>query len=420
VEHSDFGRAFPCSCVAEEADEERLARLQRYSNLGPLSRLTFENLIPRGRSSNPADQQSFTQCVAAARDFARRPEGWLVLSGPSGAGKTHIAAALANDLMARGRPALFMVVPDLLDHLRATYGPDSDTSYDQLFEQVRNAPILVLDDLGTQNMTPWTQEKLFQLINHRFNAQLPTVFTTNLLPGELPERLRTRLTDTSLARVFEFEQSGLWSYNELSTLDLPLLRSMTFNSFRPNGNTFLPEESLRFLQEAHRQALRFAEEPQDWLVFVGEHGSGKTHLAAAIANQRRERGDSVLFLFVPDLLDHLRRSFSPQEAAPSNHELFERVRSVPLLVLDDLGAQSQSPWADEKLFQLVNYRYNARLPTVFTTILKTQEVDKRIYARISDPAISTVLPTGSYDFGGGRKPDPSQPRRRGRPPARGA
>lgn len=415
IDHSDFGRAFPCDCVEEEQAEERQARLQRYSNLGPLVRLTFANLIPRGRSSNPGDQQSFGHAVVAARDFARRPEGWLVFSGPSGAGKTHIAAAIANQSIELGRPALFVVLPDLLDHLRSTYGKDSDISYDQLFEQVRNAPILILDDLGTQNMTGWTQEKLFQLINHRFNTQLPTIFTTNLTPAELPERMRTRLTDTSLSRVFELERSGHLEYHELSTLDLPLLRSMTFQRFDPRGLEALGEDATRYLQEAHRQALRFAEEPADWLVFVGEHGSGKTHLAAAIANNCRDRGDSVLFVVVADLLDHLRRSFSPQAETPDNHELFNLVKSAPLLVLDDLGAQSQSSWADEKLYQLINFRYNARLPTVITTSMKTQEMDKRILSRVTDPAISTVLPTGRFDFGGGRAPDPSERPRRGRP-----
>ncbi|HEX5939464.1 MAG TPA: ATP-binding protein, partial [Dehalococcoidia bacterium] len=202
---------------------------------------------------------------------------------------------------------------------------------------------------------------------------------------------------------------------ELSTLDLPNLRRMTFQSWDRRGIGGLDEESLRQLENTYRQAMEFAKQPEDWRVFVGEHGTGKTHLAAAIANRRREEGDSVLFLVVADLLDHLRQSFNPQDAVPSNHELFERVRTAPLLVLDDLGAQSQSPWADEKLYQLINYRYNARLPTVITTSMRTQEMDKRILSRITDPALSTILPTGRFDFGGGRAADPSERPRRGRP-----
>ena len=100
-----------------------------------------------------------------------------MLSGPSGCGKTHVAAAVANRCLEVGTPALFVIVPDLLDRLRAAYHPDSAVDYDQAFERVRNAPVLVLDDLGGQSSTPWAQEKLSQIINHRFNARLPTVIT---------------------------------------------------------------------------------------------------------------------------------------------------------------------------------------------------------------------------------------------------
>jgi len=104
-----------------------------------------------------------------------------------------------------GQPTLFVVVPDLLDHLRAAYNPGSELPYDELFEQVRNTPLVVLDDLGAHSATPWAQEKLFQLINHRYNHRLPTVFTTSRSVEEIDERLRTRLTDAGLSRVFQLE-----------------------------------------------------------------------------------------------------------------------------------------------------------------------------------------------------------------------
>ena len=66
--------------------------------------------------------------------FARDPQGWLVLMGGYGAGKTHLAAAIANYRIALGHPALFVVVPDLLDYLRATYSPTSDTGLDERLE----------------------------------------------------------------------------------------------------------------------------------------------------------------------------------------------------------------------------------------------------------------------------------------------
>ena len=413
--HPDFGRAVPCRCVEEEREEQRLARLQRYSNLGPLTRLTFDNLIQRGRSARPSDQERFMRCAQDARAFAEEPDGWLVLHGASGCGKTHIAAAVANRCLELGNPALFVVVPDLLDHLRAAYNPGSEVGYDQLFEQVRSAPILILDDLGTQSATPWAQEKLFQLINHRFNARLPTIVTTNVSLSQLDERLRTRLTDPSLARVYLLEESRPLEYRELDVLHHPLLRDMTFESFDIRGYGLNPEER-RSLENAYRQALAFAEQPENWLVFMGRHGCGKTHLAAAIANYRQQRGEPPCFVVVPDLLDFLRQSFNP-DSPLSYHQVFEEVRTASLLILDDLDTQTGIPWVRDKLFQLLNYRYTARLPTVITTALSLDDLGERIASRLVDPAVCSVLPIRApgyrADVGGGEH-KPEQ-RKRGRP-----
>ena len=62
-----------------------------------------------------------------------------------------------------GVPTLFLTVPDLLDTLRFAYN-DEDTTFEERFDEIRNAKLLVLDDFGTQNATGWAQEKLFQII----------------------------------------------------------------------------------------------------------------------------------------------------------------------------------------------------------------------------------------------------------------
>ena len=94
-----------------------------------------------------------------------------------------------------------VVVPDLLDHLRAAYAPISPVSIDQRFEEIRRSQLLILDDLGTQSATPWAREKLYQLFNYRYNAELPTVITTASMPGEIDPRLRSRMADTRLCRM---------------------------------------------------------------------------------------------------------------------------------------------------------------------------------------------------------------------------
>lgn len=405
-------------------DKERLAYLQRYSNLGALTRLTFENLNPQGRSGNPASQQLFRQAYEAAKAFAAAPERWLILTGPSGCGKTHVGAAIANERLRQGLPVFFINTSDLLDHLRSAFSPSSEIPYDQFFDQVRNVPLLVLDDLGLRTSTPWAKEKLDQLLNYRHSRALPTVIVV-ITPIELlDERIRTRLTDPQLCQAYLLE--GM----ETSTLEygwepkFELQKSMTFETFhwkrvnlseelRERGYT-LPEVRQN-LEEAYRLALEFAKSPDGWLVFQGNYGCGKTHLAAAIANYRYQSGKPALFLVIPEFLDHLRSTFSP-ESKVSYDQLFESVKNTPLLIMDDFGEQSSTPWAQEKLYQVINYRYNARLATVITTSCSLDEIESRIGSRLVDPKISTFFQILATDYRGDRlsqstKRTPRRPRR---------
>ena len=109
-----------------------------------------------------------------------------------------MAAAIGNYRHGMGEMPMFVVVPDLLDHLRATFSPSSNISYDELFNQVKTASLLVLDDLGTQSATPWAREKLYQIFNYRYNAELPTVITTSMTLEEIDPRIQSRMLDTRL------------------------------------------------------------------------------------------------------------------------------------------------------------------------------------------------------------------------------
>ena len=147
--------------------------------------MTFENFDWKRKNLPPEQQENLEFVYHEALEFARSPEGWLVLLGVTGCGKTHLAAAIANYQIKQGKPVRFVVVPDLLDHLRSTFSPESTLSYDRLFEEVKNTPLLILDDFGEQSTTPWAEEKLYQIINHRYNSQLATVITSSLTVDEL-------------------------------------------------------------------------------------------------------------------------------------------------------------------------------------------------------------------------------------------
>ncbi len=400
VGHPDFGKAIPCRCIREESNKERQALLQRYSNLGSLTRFTFDNLLPEGRSGEPASQERFSRAYQAAKAFAAEPKGWLVLVGPNGCGKTHLAAAIANERINHGYPAFFQSIPDLLDHLRSAFSPDSEMPYDELFDRVRNAPLLVLDDLGAQTSTPWAREKLDQLLNHRFNNELPTVITTRNPIDQLEESVRARLTDPNLSRVYLIEEKTPPLLEYTWGQEFELQKSMTFENFDWKRVNLLPELREN-LKEAFRLAFDFAKSPEGWVVLQGMNGCGKTHLAAAIANYRYQAKQPALFVVIPDFLDHLRSTFRP-ESKVSYDQLFERVKTTPLLILDDFGRQTTSPWAQEKLYQVINHRYNARLPTVITTNCSTDEMDSPISSRFVDPKVSVLFNIMAPDYWAGR------------------
>jgi DNA replication protein DnaC len=397
---TDFSRVVPCRCSKGELRKKKTEYLERYSNLASLSQLAFDNLSPKGRAANAVTQNHFAHIYEAAKAFSEDPEGWLVFLGPSGSGKTHLACAIANHRLSLGEPVFYIGTADLLDHLRSAFSPTSDTTYDELFEQVKNVPLLVLDDLTLESATTWAKEKLQQLLNHRFNTRLATVITADVPLEKVDERLRGHFANNELCQVWVMEQELPLEYQ--SGLELELLRNMTFDNF-DHKRLELPLEQRQNLRQAFNLAVEFASSPEGWLIFQGVNGCGKTHLAAAIANYRLAQGKPAFFVVVPDLLDHLRSTFSP-DSKISYDEFFEKIKGTPLLILDDFGEQSVTSWAQEKLYQLINYRYNARLPMVVTTCLSLDEIETRISSRMVDPRLSLVFNIIAPDYRGNIKP----------------
>ena len=386
VGHPDFGRLVPCQCKVLELEHKRAEQLRQVSNLQYLGYMNFETFVADGRALNPDQQRNLRRAYEAALNYARQPKDWLLFRGGYGCGKTHLAASIANYRLERGQPALFVVVPDLLDHLRGAYSPSSATSYDQRFEQVRDHPLLILDDLGTESHTPWADEKLFQIFNYRYNARIPTVITTNCELEEIEIRIRSRLTSIDLVHMVsilapDYRASGIDSnQSELSSLGLHT--DKTFTAFVVDRDD-VDAEGRENLRRVYQAAYEYADTPRGWLVFTGTYGCGKTHMAAAIANHQLGKRETALFVVVPDLLDHLRSTFNPQSPI-SYDKLFEQVRRAPFLILDDLGTESATTWAKEKLYQLFNYRYNAGLPTVITTSQEIDDLDPRLRSRMLD------------------------------------
>jgi DNA replication protein DnaC len=112
--------------------------------------------------------------------------------------------------------------------------------------------------------------------------------------------------------------------------------------------------------------------------FVGPVGVGKTWLAVSTLIKYIKEGHEGLFVTVPDMLEDIRRGFND----PEQSKTLKKACTVRLLVLDDLGVEKQSEWVAEKLYQIVNTRYNNMLPTIVTTNLSVENTEKVLGERL--------------------------------------
>ncbi|MCY4119634.1 MAG: ATP-binding protein [Acidobacteria bacterium] len=120
-----------------------------------------------------------------AREFAARfpvRQNSLLLAGPSGIGKTHLAAAILNEVADKGIGGLYCETSALLTELRGTYDKDSGTQDTDILRRLTNADLLVIDDLGSEQLTRWAQNMLHAVLNARYNQDLATICTTRLPP----------------------------------------------------------------------------------------------------------------------------------------------------------------------------------------------------------------------------------------------
>lgn len=132
-------------------------------------------------------------CKAYAAHFSLKNPN-LLMTGTAGLGKTHLALAIANEALQKGADVIYISSRNLFDQLeREKYAASSD-----LARTVQQAELLILDDLGTEYITPYGTSFLYDLVNSRMLRQLPTIYTTNITREEM---LRTRYTEKTASRL---------------------------------------------------------------------------------------------------------------------------------------------------------------------------------------------------------------------------
>lgn len=206
VNHPLFGQAIMCVCRRDESARKKAADLRRLSGLSEkgLAAYTFTSFDVT--ACVPANGVNAELAISRMRSiyedmcaYARKPQGWRILSGSHGAGKTHLAAAVVrHQVMAANRSAYIGTAPDMLDMLRQGY---QTNLFDEMFDRLRKVQMLAIDDLGTQNATAWTVEKLYQIINYRLENRLALIVTTNENLRSAPDSIDGRIVSRLLSGV---------------------------------------------------------------------------------------------------------------------------------------------------------------------------------------------------------------------------
>lgn len=235
-------------------------------------------------------------------------------------------------------------------------------------------------------------ERLADILGDRLAAKIRTMPSSNGMPQPGPDDcggscaapdacgtsglVRTGLRERRRCERWEtwHRQARLHALAERSRLS-KRFRLRTFDAFQPTQGTDWALSSCRKWAEEYAGA-----ESSDGqgLALVGQTGTGKTHLAAAIVNRLLDRGVAAVFASVPDLLADLRAAVRDGREA---EQVMGDLQAAEVLVLDDIGAERPTEWGQEQLYRLVNRRYEDLRPIVLTSNLRPPDLREQVGAR---------------------------------------
>jgi DNA replication protein DnaC len=176
--------------AAAETRAEELARISRLigkSGMGErFIRRTFETFV-----ADESNSRAMAMCKRYADTFDERVKDGMgmMLSGKIGAGKTHLAASVANVLLGQGLTVVLLTMQRILDSIKDTYDDGSMSSTADVLEKYRSAALLIIDDLGKEQPTGWAQSELYRIVNDRYEQMRPVIVTTNYDDAALAMRL---------------------------------------------------------------------------------------------------------------------------------------------------------------------------------------------------------------------------------------
>jgi DNA replication protein DnaC len=184
--------AVPCDCTAGDRTERALARArvpERYRHCDFGNFETDNEIENVSREQLQAWNRSLAQAKLIVERFAEEfpvgSEHGLLLMGPCGVGKTHLAVAALKEIVLRGHSGLFYDYRELLKEIQDSYNAESQSTEMGVLEPVLKAEILVLDDVGSSKPSLWALETVGHILNTRYNEKRVTILTTNFLDADV-------------------------------------------------------------------------------------------------------------------------------------------------------------------------------------------------------------------------------------------
>lgn len=186
-----------------EFNLKQIAKLFQNNNLGKRQlNSTFENYKITNKNKKAYDNAK----KYANKLINRATDKGLFITGTYGVGKTYLASCIANEVIKNKITVVFGTLIQLLDCIKDTY-KDSDMSDKEYLNLYSSVDLLIIDDLGKEKPTEWVLEKLFLIVNNRYNNYLPIIITTNYNRNQLRERLCVNknysMVDSIISRLYE-------------------------------------------------------------------------------------------------------------------------------------------------------------------------------------------------------------------------
>jgi DNA replication protein DnaC len=174
--------AVACECGVEERAGKVMERAKIPKRYEHCDFESFATDLADGKIWTTQHEQFLKKAKLDVQGFVRdypATEKGLLLMGPSGVGKTHLAVAALKDLIRRGHAGLFCDYRELLKEIQASYNPASESTEMGILEPIRTVELLVLDDLGASKPSAWVLDIIGLVLNARYNERRMTILTTN-------------------------------------------------------------------------------------------------------------------------------------------------------------------------------------------------------------------------------------------------